>query len=158
AADLVLLDLRMPGIKGLDLLTAVRQTSPRSRVVLITGHATIESAVSAVKLGATDYLTKPFDLPRLRTLLREGRGESERVVVVPDGGGAELQFCGMVGSSSPMREVFDLLRRLAPHASTTLVTGETGTGKELAARALHALGPRQQKRLVTVNCSAVVET
>ena len=114
-----------------------------------------------MKLGATDYLTKPFDLPRLRQLLRDVRAEAElrRAVLALEGDVAQrLEFCGMIGRGPAMQDVFDLIRRLAPHARTVLVTGETGTGKELVARALHRLGPRGDKRFVTVNCSAVVET
>jgi len=160
-ADLVLLDLRMPGVTGLDVLRSIRAINPRSRVVLMSGYATIDSAVEAVKLGAMDYLTKPFDLQRLRELLGSVREEAEerRAVLALEGDLARrLEFCGMIGRGPAMQEVFGLIRRLAPHARTALITGETGTGKELAARALHKLGPRSARRFVTVNCSAVVET
>jgi two-component system response regulator HydG len=160
-ADLVLVDLRMPGVSGLDVLRAIRALNPASQVVLMSGFATIDSAVEAVKLGATDYLTKPFDLQRLRLLLANVRdlADERRVVSTLEGNLAQrLEFCGMVGRGPAMQDVFGLIRRLAPHVRTALVTGETGTGKELVARALHTLGPRSSKRLVTVNCSAVVET
>ena len=160
-ADLVLLDLRMPGITGLDVLRAIREISPRCKVVLMTGYATIDSAVEAVKLGAIDYLTKPFDLQRLRQLLSSVREDAEqrRAVLTLEGDLAQrLEFCGMVGRGPAMQEVFGLIRRLAPHVRTVLITGETGTGKELAARAFHKLGPRGNRKFVTVNCSAVVET
>ena len=159
--DLVLVDLRMPGITGLDVLRSIREISPRVKVVLMTGYGTIDSAVEAVKLGAVDYLTKPFDLPRLRQLLSTVRDETDqrRAVLAMEGELAQrLEFCGMVGRGPAMQEVFGLIRRLAPHVRTVLVTGETGTGKELVARALHKLGPRSAKRFITVNCSAVVET
>jgi DNA-binding NtrC family response regulator len=160
-ADLVLLDLRMPGTTGLDTLRAIRAITPQSRVVLMSGHGTIDSAVEAVKLGATDYLTKPFDLQRLRQLLASVREEAaaRRAVLALERELAQrLEFCGMVGRGPAMHDVFGLIRRLAPHARTALVTGETGTGKDLVARALHTLGPRATRRFVTVNCSAVVET
>jgi two-component system, NtrC family, response regulator HydG len=159
--DLVLLDLRMPGITGIDVLRSIREISPRVKVVLMTGYGTIDSAVEAVKLGAVDYLTKPFDLPRLRQLLAAVRDEADqrRAVLTMEGELAQrLEFCGMVGRGPAMQEVFGLLRRFAPHVRTVLVTGETGTGKELAARALHKLGSRSAKRFITVNCSAVVDT
>jgi two-component system, NtrC family, response regulator HydG len=160
-ADLVLVDLRMPGVTGLEVLKAIREISPRCRVVLMSGHATIDSAVEAVKLGAMDYLTKPFDLQRLRQLLSAVRDDADerRAVLALEGDLAQrLEFCGMIGRGPATQEVFGLIRRLAPHARVALITGETGTGKELAARALHKLGPRSAKRFVTVNCSAVVET
>ena len=160
-ADLVLLDLRMPGVSGLDVLRAIRDITPRCKVVLMTGFATIDSAVEAVKLGALDYLTKPFDLQRLRHLLASVRDEATQrreVLTIESDLAQRLEFCGMVGRGSAMQEVFGLIRRLAPHVRTALVSGETGTGKELVARALHKLGPRNTRRFVTVNCSAVVET
>ncbi|MGH9346602.1 MAG: sigma-54-dependent transcriptional regulator [Vicinamibacterales bacterium] len=160
-SDLVLVDLRMPGVTGLDVLRAIREANPRVKVVLMTGFGTIDTAVEAVKLGAMDFLTKPFDLARLRQLLATVREEAEqrREVLAMEGKLAQrLEFCGMVGRGPAIQEMFGLIRRLAPHVRTALVTGETGTGKELVARALHKLGPRSAKRFITVNCSAVVET
>jgi two-component system response regulator HydG len=160
-ADLVLLDVRMPGVSGLDVLRSIRGMNSRSKVILMTGFGSIENAVEAVKLGATDYLTKPFDVARLRQLLRDVRAEAElrRTILALERDVAQrLEFCGMIGRGPAMQDVFDLIRRLAPHASTVLVTGETGTGKELVARALHRLGSRSDRRFVAVNCSAVVET
>lgn len=160
-ADLVLVDLRMPNVTGLEVLRAIREVNSRSRVVLMSGYATIDSAVIAVKLGAMDYLTKPFDLQRLRQLLSDVRTDTEdrgALLRIEGDAAGRSEFCGMVGRGQAMQNVFELIRRLAPHARTALVCGETGTGKELVVRALHALGPRSSKRLVTVNCSAVVET
>lgn len=160
-ADLVLVDLQMPGVTGLEVLRAIRDVNARCRVVLMSGHATIDSAVTAVKLGATDYLTKPFDLQRLRQLLGTIRSELDErraLLKIESDAARHAEFCGMIGRGPAMQDVFELIRRLAPHARTALVCGETGTGKELVVRALHALGPRSAKRLVTVNCSAVVET
>jgi two-component system response regulator HydG len=160
-ADLVLLDLRMPGVTGLDVLRSIRDISPKCKAVLMTGFGTIDSAVEAVKLGALDYLTKPFDLQRLRQLLatiRDEAAQRREVLTMESDLAQRLEFCGMVGRGAAMQEVFGLIRRLAPHVRTALITGDTGTGKELVARALHKLGPRGTKRFVTVNCSAVVET
>jgi two-component system, NtrC family, response regulator HydG len=160
-ADLVLLDVRMPGVSGLDVLRSIRGMNSQPKVVLMTGFGSIENAVEAVKLGATDYLTKPFDVARLRQLLRDVRAEAELrrdVLALERDVAYRLEFCGMIGRGPAMQDVFDLIRRLAPHASTVLVTGETGTGKELVARALHRLGSRGDQRFVVVNCSAVVET
>jgi DNA-binding NtrC family response regulator len=156
----VLVDLRMPDVGGMDVLRAVRAADSECEVVLMTAHASIDSAVEAVKLGALDYLTKPFDLDRLRAVLNtviQNIGRRERLLRVDADLAHQTQFYGMIGRGPSMQELFDRVRRLAPHVRTVLVTGETGTGKELVARALHQLGTRKDRRLVTVNCSAVVE-
>jgi len=160
-ADVALVDLKMPDLGGLDVIRAVRDMDPRCQAVLMTGYATFESAVDAVKLGALDYLSKPLDLARLEQLLTDVRDDIERrrgVLAMESELARRLEFCGMVGRVPIMQELFGTLRRLAPHIRTVLVTGETGTGKEMVARALHRSGPRSDKRFVTVNCSAVVES
>ena len=158
--DAALVDLQMPGIGGIDVLRALRAADPDCQVILMTGNATLDTAIEAVKAGALDYLTKPFDFERLRGLLvtvREGIRRRERLLEVDADVARQFEFHGMVGRSPAMQELFDAIRRLAPHVRTVLITGETGTGKELVAKALHQLGPRQHRRLITVNCSAVVE-
>ena len=160
-ADLALVDLYMPGIGGLDVLRAIRDRASSCGVVLMSGQASIDSAVEAIKLGARDYLAKPLDLDRLGTLLtavREDHDHRVQMMATEATLARQLEFCGMVGRDPAMLQLFSLIRRLAPHARTALITGETGTGKELVARALHRLGPRQNKRFVVVNCSAIVET
>jgi DNA-binding NtrC family response regulator len=160
-ADLAMVDLRMPEVNGLDVLRAIRETAPTCEVILITGFATIDSAVEAIKLGAMDYLSKPIDFERLGQLLTAVREETERrrSLMAMEGDVAQrLEFCGMLGRSPVMQQLFTLIRRLAPHVRTVLVSGETGTGKELVARALHKMGSRCDRRFVVVNCSAVVET
>ncbi len=160
-ADLVLVDLRMPEVGGLDVLRAIRDTNPRCQAVLMTGYASVDTAVEAIKLGATDYLSKPLDFGRLEALLANVRDDLERrrsLLSIESDVAKRLEFCGMIGRGPAMQELFGMIRRLAPHVRTALVTGETGTGKELVARALHQLGPRRERRFLTVNCSAVVET
>ncbi|HXH05609.1 MAG TPA: sigma-54 dependent transcriptional regulator [Vicinamibacterales bacterium] len=161
APDLVLVDLRMPEVNGLEVVRAIREADPQAHVVLMTGHASIDTAVEAIKLGAADYLTKPFEPGRLKEVLeavREKVRRQQRLIEAEGELARSFEFHGMIGRSPAMQDVFDLVRRLAPHARIALVTGETGTGKELVARALHRLGPRRDRRFVTVNCSAVVET
>jgi two-component system response regulator HydG len=160
-ADLVMVDLRMPDVGGLDVLRAIREIDPRCQAVLMTGYASVETAVEAIKLGASDYLSKPLDFARLEHLLASVRDDLERrrsLLAIDSDVARRLEFCGMIGRGPVMQELFGMIRRLAPHVRTALVTGETGTGKELVARGLHRMGPRKDKRFVTVNCSAVVET
>jgi DNA-binding NtrC family response regulator len=160
-ADLVMVDLRMPEIGGLDVLRAIRDIDPRCQAVLMTGYASVETAVEAIKLGAADYLSKPLDFTRLEQLLAGVREDLERrrsLLSLETDVARRLEFCGMIGRGPVMQELFGMIKRLAPHVRTALVTGETGTGKELVARALHRMGPRRDRRFVAVNCSAVVET
>jgi two-component system, NtrC family, response regulator HydG len=159
--DAALIDLQMPGVNGIEVLRAIRAADPRCQAILMTGNASLDTAIEAVKAGALDYLTKPFDLARLQGLLvsvREGIRRRERLLAADADVARQFEFHGMIGRSPAMQELFDSIRRLAPHVRTVLVEGETGTGKELVAKALHQLGPRQSKRFITVNCSAVVET
>jgi two-component system, NtrC family, response regulator AtoC len=160
-ADMVMVDLSMPEVGGLDVLRAIRETDPNCQAVLMTGYASVETAVEAIKLGALDYINKPIDFPRLEALLETVRAEHERrtnILSIESDVAKRLEFCGMIGRGAVMQDLFGMIRRLAPHVRTALVTGETGTGKELVARALHILGPRRDRRFVTVNCSAVVES
>ena len=159
--DVALVDLRMPELSGIDVLKAVRAAEPECQVILMTGNATVETAIEAVKAGALDYLTKPLDFERLRTLLVEVRDSIQRreqMMEVDAAVARQFEFHGMIGRSPAMQDLFDSVRRLAPHVHTVLITGETGTGKELVAKALHAAGPRHARRFTTLNCSAVVET
>ena len=159
--DVAFLDRNMPKVGGLDILRAIREIDPECQVILMTGDATVDSAIEAVKLGALDYLSKPLDFERLGELLdtvRHGIDRRQRLLAADGDLASRFEFCGMVGRSPVMQELFDLIRRVAPHVRAALVTGETGTGKELVARALHKLGPRRERRFVTFNCSAIVET
>ncbi len=159
--DVVIVDLQMPEMSGIEVLRAIRQLDPECAVILMTAHASVESAIEAVKLGALDYLTKPLDFERLKDLLttvRKGIERRERLLTIDADVAKQFEFQAMIGRSSAMQDLFDSIRRLAPHVRTALITGETGTGKELVARAFHKIGPRRDKRFLTVNCSAVVET
>jgi two-component system response regulator HydG len=160
-ANIAIVDLQMPEIGGLDVLRAIREADAQCQTVLMTGHATVDSAIEAIQSGAMDYLSKPIDFGRLGQLLAAVQSESDRqrAVAAADQEAARHLVCGgMIGRDPAMQELFRLIRRLSPHARTALITGETGTGKELVAAALHDHGPRRARRLVTINCAAVVET
>ena len=159
--DVALLDRHMPEIGGLDILRIIREVDPECQVILMTGDATVESAIEAVKLGALDYLRKPIDFGRLAELINSVRysvARRQRLMAADIELASRIEFYGMIGRDPAMQELFDLIRRLAPHARTALISGETGTGKELVARALHRLGPRRDRKFLAFNCSAVVET
>jgi DNA-binding NtrC family response regulator len=159
--DVILLDLQMPEICGLDVLRSIRAMDRECAVILMTAHASVESAIEAVKLGALDYLTKPLDLDRLRGLLttvQKGIERRQALHEIDASVARQFEFQGMIGRSAAMQDLFDTIRRLAPHVRTVLISGETGTGKELVARAFHKIGPRRERRFSTVNCSAVVDT
>ena len=160
-AELVMVDLRMPDVDGLDVLYSIRDTDPHCQVALMTSYASLETAVEAIKLGAADSLSKPVEAVRLERLLNSVREESERrrtVLTLECDLARRLEFLGMIGRAPVMLDLFSMIRRLAPHVRTALISGETGTGKELVAHALHQLGSRADRRFVTVNCAAVVET
>jgi two-component system, NtrC family, response regulator HydG len=159
--DGAIIDVGLADIDGLTMLREIKAADPTSQVILMTGAATVDSAIEAIKAGALDYITKPFDTDRLRELLvtvRKSMERRETLLRIDADVARQFEFYGLIGRSPGMQELFDSVRRFAPYARTVLVTGETGTGKELVAKALHRLGPRRDKKLITVNCSAVVET
>lgn len=159
--EIVLLDLMMPRISGMSLLEQMVASDPATEIILMTGYYSAESAVEAIRKGAADYLTKPLDIPalaqRISRLVDENRhrrriGELDKALV------DTFQLEGIVGRSPLIINVFSKIRRVAPHFRTVLVTGDTGTGKELAARALHRLSPVADRIFAVCNCSALVET
>jgi DNA-binding NtrC family response regulator len=159
--DIVLTDLVMPGLTGLEVLERVVEFDPAIDVILMTAHYTSESAVEAIRKGASDYLNKPVSIASLRdriSKLIDDARRRQRAMDLNDELLKNAQFEGMIGRSAAMWETFARIRRVAPHYRSVLLTGETGTGKELAARALHNLSPVAHGRFVVLNCSAVVET
>lgn len=159
--DLVLVDLVMPGMTGIEVLEQILAADPAAEVILITGHYSPESAVEAIRKGAADYLTKPLDLPAIRkkiSSLIADRNVRQEALALDKQLIHTFQFEGLIGRSPLMLDVFASIRRVAPHFRTVLITGQTGTGKELVARALHRLSPVSNKTFAVCNCSALVET
>ncbi|MCC6164775.1 MAG: sigma-54-dependent Fis family transcriptional regulator [Acidobacteria bacterium] len=158
--DMLLASLDVTDMEGLTLVRSVRDEAPDLPTVLVTSRASVESAVAAIRLGVHDYLREPLDAEKMCALLTERYDDAlrRRVRLFPAERSPGVSFHGMIGRSVPMQRLFRTLRTVAPHVRTALVSGETGTGKELVARALHQLGPRAERRFVVINCSAVVET
>ncbi len=154
--DLVLTDLQMPGMSGMELLASVRADFPEIPVVMLTAHGSIEAAVEAMKLGAFDFLTKPFDRDQVLEVIDKAVGQAERSRLEWQDGCGE-DDCGLVGSSQVMDTLRRTIRKVADSPTTVLVTGETGTGKELVADALHRLSNRADRPLVKINCGALPE-
>jgi two-component system response regulator AtoC len=161
APDIVIADLRLPNLSGADLLRQIKSRLPATEVVIMTGHGSIESAVEAMKLGAYDYIQKPFRVEELRMLLRrmeekvrlvqENRALRERVET-------DQQLDGIIGDSAKIREVLRMIGRLKDSWTPVLICGESGTGKELVARAIHYRGAFAQRPFVAVDCGALVPT
>ncbi len=160
--QIVLLDLVMPKMSGLEMLERIVEFDPAIDVILMTAHYTTETAVEAIQKGACDYLNKPVSIPALRGTRGETSGGCAAKAARRGPGSASCskprRFEGMIGRSPLMWELFARIRRVARHYRSALITGPTGTGKDLVARALHNLSPATSGRFVTCNCSAVVET
>ena len=160
AVDLVLTDLKMPGMTGVELLEALKEMNPGIDVIVMTAFGTVDSATEAMKLGAIDYLTKPIDLRRLQAMIvqaferRQLISENRRLRKAL---AERFSFSGVVSNSSAMQSVMSMAGRVASSSATVLITGETGTGKELVARAVHYAGARHEAPFVAVNCAALPE-
>ncbi len=159
--DLVITDLRMPKIDGMEVLKAVKSASPETVVLIITAFATADSAVEAMKQGAYDYLTKPFQVDEVQLIIRnalEKRRLTTENMLLKREMASQSSFAQLVGQSEAMQKVFDVVRKVADSKSNVLICGESGTGKELVARAIHYNSARSSHPFVAVNCSAVPET
>ena len=159
--DVVLSDVRMPGMDGLTLLSRALARQPQPLVILLTAYGTVETAVEAMKRGAYDFLTKPVNLDQLDLKLKQALRSREVEVenrTLREQLDAKFGLENILGSSAPMQEVFDTIRQVAPARVTVLVEGESGTGKELVARAIHQLSPRAKGPFVPVHCAALSKT
>jgi two-component system response regulator HydG len=158
--DVVLTDLRMEDMDGLAILRQAKEDTPEAEVVVITGHGDVKTAVEAIKQGAANYLTKPVDMAELRAIVDRA---AERRKLARANRDLQRQldekfgFEGVVGNSPKMHRVIDVLRNIAPTSAAVLIQGETGTGKELVAKAIHTNSPRKNKPFVAINCTALNE-
>lgn len=153
--DVIFLDVKMPGLDGLDVLARLRENDPTALVVMISGHGTIDTAVDATRKGAYDFLEKPLDSDRLLVTLRRAlklRGLTRTMADLKSQVESRYEI---VGTSFAIRQVLDRVEKVAPTEARVLITGENGTGKELVARAIHRLSPRAEGPFVEVNCAAI---
>jgi len=160
--DVVVLDIKMPNLSGMDLLRGIKSERPDVEVIMMTAFATVETAVEAVKAGAYDYLTKPFEnideVSLTVAKAAERKALKDRARALEEALTARSQFEDLIGQSTQMRSVFKLVETVSHSTATVLIQGESGTGKELVARAIHYRSARKDKPFVAVNCSALTET
>jgi two-component system NtrC family response regulator len=161
--DIVITDLRMPGIDGLELLRRAKVIRPQCEVVLMTGHASVETAREALKRGAVDYITKPFEidkelLPVIFDVLHAAEGEEEESLPTAPPKDDDEPLSGCVGSSDVIRSILEKVRKVARSNAPVLLRGESGTGKEIFANLIHRFSPRADRPMVRMNCAALPET
>lgn len=152
--DLIVSDLRLPGAPGTDLIQAAGEVP----VLIMTSYASLRSAVDSMRMGAVDYIAKPFDHDEMLAAVKRVLSKAEKAAPATKVEGSTEALTGMIGSSPQMKELYAKIRKVAPTNATVLVNGETGTGKELVAKALHRESPRTEKALISVNCAAIPDT
>ncbi len=156
--DLIITDMIMPGVSGMDLLHFARERHPDVMVIMITGHASVETAIAAMKDGAFDYVTKPIKLDEVKIIIQQAADKRnlllENLLLKQELKG-KYTFENIIGASKAMQEIFSVMARVVNSDSTVLITGDSGTGKELVAKALHYNGPRKEKPFIAINCAAI---
>jgi two-component system response regulator PilR (NtrC family) len=159
AVDLIIQDLKMPGMDGVELLRRIKEKSPELPVIVITAFSTWDNAVEAMRLGSYDYIRKPFDNDLIRSVVHRAIERRLALLAAPPALRDELSYKSeIIGNNPLMQDVFGMIKRIAPTDSTVLIQGESGTGKELVARAIHYRSYRRTERFVSVNCSAFTES
>jgi two-component system response regulator AtoC len=161
APDMILADMMMPNMSGLDFLSEAKRMLPHTEIAIMTGHGSIESAVQAMKLGAYDYITKPFRLEELKLLLQRMQEKVQLIaenIFLRERVNAETDLSGIIGSSAKIQDVLRMIARLKDTRTPVLITGESGTGKELVARAIHYRGQYAKRPFVAVDCGSLVPT
>jgi two-component system, NtrC family, response regulator HydG len=159
--DLALIDIKMPGMDGMELQTRLREADPELTIIVMTGYASVDTAVQALKHGAYDYITKPVDPDELSHLVGnalEHRRARREVAQLRENLQEVFPSTELIGKSPSMKKITELIEMVAPTEATVLITGESGTGKEVVARAIHAAGPRRYMPMVTIHCGALTET
>jgi two-component system NtrC family response regulator len=158
--DLILTDMKMPKMDGIELLENIKENDPDLPVIMMTAHGTVDKAVEAMQKGAYTYVLKPFDNERLIIYVKKAASMYQVVKEnrrLRDAVESQYRFGNIIGKSKKMRDVFDTIQKVAPSSATVLIEGESGTGKELVARSIHFNSPRREKPFVAVNCSALAE-
>ncbi len=156
--EVIITDLFLPGVSGIDILKKVKEDTPYTNVILITGHASAETAVEAMKEGAFDYITKPFNFEKLKLLVSKALEKSRLVaenLYLRQQLRGKYKFANIIGSSPAMQQVFSRMEKIVATDSTILILGESGTGKELVAKAIHFNGSRREKPFIAINCGAI---
>jgi DNA-binding NtrC family response regulator len=156
--EIVITDLFLPGVSGIDILKRVKEDSPFTNVILITGNASAETAVEAMKEGAFDYITKPLNFEKLKILVAKALEKSRLVaenLYLRQQLRGKYKFDRIIGNSPAMQQVFSRMEKIVHTDSTILILGESGTGKELVAKAIHFNGPRREKPFIAINCGAI---
>ena len=159
--DIALLDIKMPGMDGMELQGRLHEADPDLSVIIMTGYASVDTAVQALKQGAYDYITKPVDPDELSHLVEkalEHKRTRREVVRLRENLQEVSPGIELIGKSPVMKKVVELIEMVAPTEATVLITGESGTGKEVVARAIHAASPRRYMPMVTIHCGALTET
>jgi len=157
--DIIFTDLKMPAVGGLDLLRSVKETSPGTEVIILTGYGTVDSAVEALKLGSYDYLQKPIEFERLKVLIDriiEKQTLQKENILIKKRLRDRYQYDGLVGASEKIREIYTIVDRISHTSPTVFIQGESGTGKELAANVIHQNSDRKDNPFIAVNCGAIV--
>ena len=159
--DLILMDIRMPRLDGISTLKKIKDISPETIVIMMTAYASADTAITAMKEGAYDYITKPFKIEEIKLIIKnalEKKNLQTENILLKQVVRERYHFENILGQSSKMLELYKLLEKIAPTKTNILVTGESGTGKELVAKALHYNSPRKEKPFVTLNCGAIPES
>lgn len=159
--DVLICDIKMPQVDGMDLLKQAKARNPTAPVIMITAYGSVKQAVEALRMGALDYVVKPFDIEELKVLVAHGleqRRLREENILLKKAFRAEASFENMIGKTKAMQEIFGLIEKVAATDSTVLISGESGTGKEMAARAIHAHSRRRDHAFVSINCAALPES